>query len=231
MTDKKKKILWMAVIGGILAVMIAVSVCVAVPMIRLAEDPKAFKAWVEGFGAGGRMIFVGLLVLQVIVAFVPGGPFELAAGYAYGVVEGSVLCMIAFLLGSTVIFLLVRKFGMKLVEQFVSKKEIKQLEFLKNPRKTRALAFILMVIPGSPKDALNYIAGLTNLKLSEWLVIVFIGRIPALVSTVISGAAAGEKNFMLSVVVMALTGVVSGIGVLYYRHICKQERETEALTV
>lgn len=225
MTQRKQKNIWLTVIGVILIAMIAVSVCVAIPMVRLAEDPMAFKAWVEGFGAWGRLVFIGLLLLQVIIAFVPGGPFELAAGYAYGALEGTILCMIAFILGSAAIFLLVRKFGTRVVELFVSQKEIKQLEFLKNPRKTRTLAFILMVIPGSPKDALNYIAGLTNLKLQEWLLIVAVGRVPALVSTVISGAAAGERKFALSVMVMALTAVVSGLGVLYYRHICKQERQ------
>ena len=227
MTEKKQKILWMCFIGILLAVMTLCSILIAVPMIRLAENPSEFKAWVDGFGFGGQFIFVGLLMLQVIVAFVPGGPFELVAGYAYGVWEGTMLCMAAFLLGSCIIFLLVRRFGMKLVEQFVAKREIKQLEFLSNPRKTRTLAFILMVIPGSPKDALNYIAGLTSLRLSEWLLIVFIGRIPALVSTVISGAAAGEKNFVLSAAVMALTALVSGMGVLYYRHICRQEQLSE----
>lgn len=225
MTQRKQKNIWLTVIGVILIAMIAVSVCVAIPMVRLAEDPMALKAWVEGFGAWGRLVFIGLLILQVIIAFVPGGPFELAAGYAYGALEGTILCMIAFILGSAVIFLLVRKFGTRVVELFVSQKEIKQLEFLKNPRKTRTLAFILMVIPGSPKDALNYIAGLTNLKLQEWLLIVAVGRVPALISTVISGAAAGERKFALSVMVMALTAVVSGLGVLYYRHICKQERQ------
>lgn len=219
----KKKILWLAGIGLVVALMIAVSIFIAVPMIHLAEDPAAFKAWVESFGVCGRAVFIGLLMLQVIVAFIPGGPFELAAGYAFGTWEGFLLCMIAFLMGSAVIFVLVRKLGMKFVELFISKKEIKELEFLKNPRKTRALAFILMVIPGSPKDALNYVAGLTNLKLLEWLTIVFIGRIPALAATVISGAAAGEKNFLLSVAVLILTAAVSGLGVLYYRHICKQE--------
>lgn len=219
----KKKILWLAAIGCVVVLMTVVSIYVAVPMIRLAEDPASFKVWVESFGFWGRTVFVGLLMLQVIVAFIPGGPFELAAGYAFGIWEGFLLCMIAFLLGSAIIFVLVRKLGMKFVELFVSKKEIKELEFLKNPRKTRALAFILMVIPGSPKDALNYVAGLTNLKLSEWLGIVLIGRIPALITTVISGAAAGEKNFLLSVGMLVLTAAVSGLGVLYYRHICKLE--------
>lgn len=227
MPEKQQKRIWIILIAMILIVMLAVSICVAIPMLRLAEDPSAFKAWVDGYGVWGKAIFVGLLMMQVVVAFVPGGPFELVAGYAYGILEGSLLCMASFILGSALVFALVRKFGLRIVEMFVSRKEVKELEFLKNPRKTRALAFILMVIPGSPKDALNYVAGLTNLKLFEWLGIVFVGRIPALVSTVISGAAAGEKNMILSAAVLALTALVSGIGVLYYRHICRQEQKNE----
>lgn len=225
MSEKRRKFLWIVAMVLVVLIVIAVSLFVAMPMVRLAKDPQAFQAWVEGFGSWGRLVFVGLLVLQVIVAFIPGGPFELAAGYAYGVVEGSVLCLTAFLIGSWIVFVLVRRFGMRLVERFVSKKEIKELEFLKNPKKTRTLAFILMIIPGSPKDALNYFAGLTRLKVTEWLLIVAIGRIPALVSTVVSGAAAGEKNYILSIIVMAMTAVVSGIGILYYRYLCKREND------
>lgn len=225
MQDKRRKIILIAACALIVLVMLAVCWFAAIPLVRLADDPEAFKLWIDGFGSWGRLVFVGLLALQVIVAFIPGGPFELVAGYAYGIWEGTLLCMVAFLIGSWIVFTLVRKFGMKLVEFFVSKKEIKELSFLKNPKKTRTLAFILMVIPGSPKDALNYVAGLTNLKLGDWLLIVMIGRIPALVSTVVSGAAAGEQNYLLSALVMAGTAIVSGFGILYYRHLCKKENE------
>lgn len=225
MGGRKRKIFWIVGCSAAVLLVLAVSFYVAIPLVRLAGDPEAFQAWVERFGSWGRLVFVGLLVLQVIVAFIPGGPFELAAGYAYGAVEGCLLCMAAFLIGSWIVFSLVRRFGVKLVEMFLSKKEITELEFLKNPKKTRTLAFILMVIPGSPKDALNYFAGLTRLKLTEWLVIVAIGRSPALISTVVSGAAAGEENYLLSVVMMVITALVSGAGVLYYRYLCKKEQK------
>jgi uncharacterized membrane protein YdjX (TVP38/TMEM64 family) len=113
---------------------------------------------------------------------------------------------------------------MKLVEVFFSKEKIQEVSFLNNPKKTKALAFVLMTIPGTPKDFLSYFAGLTKLTLREWLCIVALSRIPSLITSTLSGAAAGEENYVLSAVMLCITLAVSGIGVIYYRIICKQEQ-------
>lgn len=225
MTDKQKKWLY------ILAVCIFLVFCgltgwyIGVPMIHFAEEPELFQAWVDRSGIWGRLLFVGMVFLQVIVALIPGEPLELAAGYAFGMVEGTLLSMAGIVLGSAVIFLLVRRFGSKLVEVFFSEKDLKRLSFLKNPKKTKVLAFILMMIPGTPKDMLSYFAGLTPLTLKEWLVIVVIARIPSLVTSTISGGAAGEQNYILAAASLAVTLMLSGIGVVYYRKICKDQEE------
>lgn len=224
MSDKQRKILSAVVAATFFLALIAGSILLGMPLARLAEDPQVFQVWIDSFGIWSRLVFVALVTVQVIVAFIPGGPFELAAGYLYGVWEGSALCMAGFLLGSMFVFLLVRKFGMKLVRIFLAEKEIRELAFLKNTRKLKTLTFVLMVIPGTPKDALNYFAGLTRLKLTDWLLIMMVGRIPALVSTVLSGAAVGQENYLASIVIMILVAAASAGGILYYRHICKAEQ-------
>ena len=225
MTDKQKKWLY------ILAVCIFLVFCgltgwyIGVPMIHFAEEPELFQAWVDRSGIWGRLMLVGMVYLQVIVALIPGEPLELAAGYAFGMVEGTLLSMAGIVLGSAVIFLLVQRFGSKLVEVFFSEKDLKRLSFLKNPKKTKVLAFILMMIPGTPKDMLSYFAGLTPLTLKEWLGIVVIARSPSLVTSTISGGAAGEQNYILAAASLAVTLMLSGIGVVYYRKICKDQEE------
>ncbi len=82
-----------------------------------------------------------------------------------------------------------------------------------------------MMIPGTPKDMLSYFAGLTPLTLKEWLVIVVVARIPSLVTSTISGGAAGEQNYILAAASLAVTLLLSGIGVVYYRKICKDQEE------
>lgn len=228
MGEKQKKTVYSFAVSAFILIMVAVGWFIGRPMIRLAQDPEAFRLWVDSYGIWGRLLFVGIVVFQVLIAFVPGEPIELAAGYIFGVLEGSLLTMGGFLLGSWIIFVLVRRFGVKLVEVFFSKEKIREVSFLKNPKKSKVLAFVLMTIPGTPKDFLSYFAGLMPISLKEWLSIVAISRTLSLVTSTVSGAAAGNENYILSAIMFAVTALISGIGILYYRRICKQERHAES---
>ena len=225
MTEKQKKWVFAAAFVVFVVFCALTGWLVGVPMVEFANDPERFREWVDASGIWGRVLFVGMVVLQVVVAFIPGEPVELAAGYAFGFWEGSALTMAGFLLGSWLVFALVRKFGVKLVEVFFHKNKIAELRFLQNPRKAKIIAFLLMLIPGTPKDFLSYFAGLTPLTLSQWLRIVAFARIPSLVTSSLTGAAAGEENYLLSGVMLAVTLIISIAGILYYRHICKQENK------
>lgn len=225
MSEKHRKILTAIAFILFLLFLAVVGWKVGVPMVRLANDPEAFRVWVDSYGIWSRVMFVGVVVFQVLVAFVPGEPVELVAGYMFGVLEGTLLTMAGFLIGSWIIFVLVRRFGVKLVEVFFSRDKIAEVSFLKNPKKTKVLAFILMTIPGTPKDFLSYFAGLTQINLKEWLAIVSVSRLPSLLTSTISGAAAGEENYLLSAVMILTTALISALGVVYYRRLCKQELE------
>ena len=224
MGNRQQKLVWSAAVLIFLFFMAAAGWLIGVPMVRLADDPQAFRLWVDSWGGWGKVLFVGMVVLQVLVAFIPGEPVELAAGYAFGIWEGILLTMTGFLIGSWLVFILVRRFGVRLVEVFFSESRIAELKVLRNPKKTKIIAFLLMLIPGTPKDFLSYFAGLTCLKTGEWLAIVAIGRIPSLITSVVTGDAAGNENYLLSVSMLLLTGIISLLGILYYRKLTKQEQ-------
>lgn len=225
MNRRHQKAVWIAAMIIFLMFCTLVGWYVGIPMIRLAREPQLFREWVDSFGIFGRLLFVGMVVIQVLVAFIPGEPIELAAGYAFGVLEGSILTMAGFLIGSWMVYALVKRFGIRLVEVFFPENQIARIGFLKNPKKAKILAFILMSIPGTPKDFLSYFAGLTPLKTGQWLSIVSIARLPSLITSTVTGAAAGQENYLLSAIMLGITLILSLIGIVYYRWLTKQENE------
>lgn len=228
MNDKHKKRI------GLLALLIAVAFMgivtwvVGRPMVRFVSDPEKFRFWVEGHGIWGRLVFLGMMVLQVIVAFIPGEPLEIGAGYAFGAVEGSLLCLGGILLGSLIVFLAVRRFGVKLVEVFFSMDKIRSLKFLQNEKRMNTAAFFIFLLPGTPKDLLSYFVGLTPMKQSTWLLMTSVARIPSVVTSTIGGNALSSENYLTAIIVFAVTAVISiGGWLIYNRWIQRRQNKKE----
>lgn len=227
MTQQQKK--WVAFFAFLIFILFSVLVgyFIGVPLVRLSKDPAQFQALVDAYGIWGRLIFVGMVVLQVVVAFIPGEPIELAAGYAFGFWEGTLLTLAGMVIGSWIVFVLVKRFGVKLVEVFFPIEKINHFAFLKDPKKSETMAFILMFLPGTPKDFLSYFAGLTPLTTPKWLFIVTVGRIPSLITSTATGSAAGKGNYILTAVMVGVMILLTVGGIIYYRHICKQQKNED----
>lgn len=90
-------------------------------MVRLASDPENFRQWLEERKLGGLLIYGAMVFFQVLFAVIPGEPLEIAGGYAFGAVWGTLVCLVAATLGSLLVFGLVRRFGTRLVEVFFSR--------------------------------------------------------------------------------------------------------------
>ena len=228
MTEKHKKILSIFSLVVFAVFMVVVFWFAGRPMIELVEDPDQYRAWIEGKGLWAQISFIAMVFFQVIFAIIPGEPLEICAGYAFGAVEGTLLCMIGIALGSAVVFLLVRTLGVKLVEVFFSVEKIRSMRFLRDSRKRNALVFLIMFIPGTPKDLLSYFVGLTKMRLSEWLIISSIARIPSIVTSTLGGNALAQQNYLFAVIVFAVTAVISIAGILIYNKISRHRAEKKA---
>ena len=211
---------------------IAVVCLVGYLCYRFISEPKEFSAWIRSHGMWGYLVYIGITVLQIIVTVIPGGPLELAGGYAFGAFWGTVLFVIGAFIGSLISFGLVRKFGRDLVEAQFSKKQIKKLAFLEDEEKLNFVFMILFIIPGCPKDLLCYVAGLTRMKLSAFCVIATLGRLPAVIGTAVGGQAIEAGNYLMAVVAFAVTAAVSLVGLLIYTAIVKRKnsKKNQAIT-
>lgn len=216
MTDLHKKVV--AVIAFVIFLLFcgAVTWFIGKPMIRLIKQPEQFREWVDSHGLFGNILFVGMMILQVIIALIPGEPLEIGAGYAFGAIEGTLLCLIGTLLGSALVFLLVRRFGVKLVEVFFSIDKVRNLKILKNKKQLNFVVFIAFFLPGTPKDLLTYAAGLTEMPLKAFLIITTFARIPSIVTSTVFGNAINQQNYLFAVLVLGATALLSVAGLFIY---------------
>ena len=58
-------------------------------------DPQAVRSFVTDHSVISRLVMLGINVTQIFLAFLPGEPVELASGYAFGLWEGTALCLVA----------------------------------------------------------------------------------------------------------------------------------------
>lgn len=217
MDPKRKKII-LAVLGALSLLLFSfLGWKAGKPLLAFAGDPEAFRAWIDERGAWGPVTMVGMVVFQVIFALIPGEPFEIAAGYAFGGFYGCLLCLVGTTIGGTVVFFLVHKWGTRVLELYFSREKIESLAFLRDTPKTRTLAFLLMMLPGTPKDLLSYGMGLTKITLPEWMFISLIARIPSVLTSTVAGSAIGEKRYVFAALVFGVTTAAGLFGLWIYR--------------
>lgn len=221
LTLKQKRIIGITAIGLFILFCGIVGWFIGRPMIEFVSTPEKFRIWVQGHGILGDIAFVFMTVFQVIIAFVPGEPLEIGAGYAFGWVRGTVLCILGTALGSLIVFILVRKLGIRLVEVFFSYEKIKGLKFLQNRKKVGIIVFLLFFLPGTPKDLITYFIGLTDIKFSYFIFLVSIARLPSIVTSTIGGSALGTQKYNMAILVFAITLIVSICGWFGYNLLTK----------
>ena len=222
LTPKQQKLYGTLALVFALLIMALLSAVVGKPLLRFASEPEKFRAWVDSNGLWSRFAYIGMVIVQVVIALIPGEPFEIAAGYAFGAFEGTVLCLIASTLGSMLVFALVRRFGVRLVQIFFSKEKLQGLRFLHASPKRDFLYLLIFMIPGTPKDLLCYFAGLTDVRFPVWLIICSLGRLPAIITSTVGGSALSTRNYWTAVAVFAGTFALSGLGLLIYNSICRR---------
>ena len=223
-TPEEKRRMKRTIAAIIVFAVFLVAACFLVgrPLLKFIDDPQKFRDWVDTHGIWGRIAFVGMMALQVIIAFIPGEPLEIAAGYAFGDWEGTFLCLLGTLVGGLLVFLFVRTYGRRAVEVFFTPKQIDSVRFMHAGRELNFLVFLLFFIPGTPKDVMTYCVGLTKMPLGTWLLISSTARIPSIITSTIGGDALGLQNYQFALIAFGVAAVLALVGVLIYRKMNKK---------
>lgn len=211
---KRKKILhiiWLVAIA-VVVIGLIIYVCPIIRSLLTEEGRIAFKTKLDSLGAGRFLVLSALQLLQILLVVVPGEPLEVMAGMCFGTVGGTVFILATVFVTTTIIFVLVRRFGKSYVEHFFKKEKLEKLEnskFFKDSKNIELTMAILFLIPGTPKDLLVYIGGLLPIKARRFILISTFARFPSVISSTMVGSNILKGNFWYSVVIYVATFVLA----------------------
>ena len=173
--------------------------------------------------------YIGLFTL-LPAFFFPVAALALAGGLLFGLVRGSIYTFVGALLNCALMFLLARYVGREKIRALVRKKLPqpwqRRLEGL-GGREGALLLVILRLIPAVPYNLINYAFGLTEMKLSVYLIFSAIGIIPGTLAFINIGDKALDPASPDFWIAIGLLIVLLAVTALLGRKLYPKEKEHE----
>ncbi len=153
-------------------------------------------------------VYLAAEVLQIMVFVLPGQVFQFAAGYLFGFVQGLIYTFIGAVIGTSITFYIARILGSDAVHLMLGEEKSRHYTELLSSKKAYLITFLIYLIPGLPKDAVCYAAGLSDIRFLPFLVISVAGRMPAMAGSIAFGALYMKKDYIGMAVVAAVVGII-----------------------
>lgn len=221
--ENKKEFIKFLILGLIFVFMgfLTIKLWPFIISLKDEEGREALKDFIISRGSLGVLTFLGIQVLQIIVAVIPGEPIEVLAGLIYGTWGGYLICTVGVLIGTIIIYYTVKLLGMSFIELLIDKEKLEKYKFLHDAKKLEAITFTLFFIPGTPKDLLTYFMPLTKIKPWVLFTIVTVARAPSIISSTFAGASIGAGKLVQTIVIFVVIGAIGILGIMFNDKIIK----------
>ncbi|HAQ7569834.1 TPA: TVP38/TMEM64 family protein [Enterococcus faecium] len=169
----RKLINFISIIG------LGLSIALTIYFINLGvfKDLNALRGLVGDSIILGPIIFVFIQILQVVIPIIPGGISTAAGVLIFGPYAGFIYNYIGICIGSIIIFLLGRRYGKPFILSMISDKTYnKYIGWLDNQNRFEKLFALAIFLPVAPGDALCLMAGLTNMSVKRYTLIILIAK-------------------------------------------------------
>lgn len=187
----------------------------------ILKDPKEVRKFINSYGEYSILAFIILQMLQVVVFFIPGEIIQIAGGYIFGILSGSIISLVGICLGSIIIFIMCNIYGKPFVERIISKRHLNFFKKILKFGSINYVVFLLYLIPGIPKDALAYICGISDIRLKNFVIYSTLGRIPGIFLSAYFGAKIGTNNKQVLVGIALITTILFVLGIIKGEKIIK----------
>ena len=169
----------------LLAIVLVVTYLVLKYPVR--ESLLDLVSWIRHLGAVGYLVYVAVYALGAIL-LIPGSILTLGAGFAWGLVGGSILVSVASTLGAILAFLIGRYFA----REWVASKIMKNPGFQRIDKAVAVNGFRIVLLtrlsPVFPFTFQNYAYSFSGVSLRNYALASWIGMIPGTIMYVYLGS-------------------------------------------
>lgn len=186
---------------------------VAFVVVDAGVDLDAVREFVAGSGSIAPVLFV-LTYATLTVALVPGAILTTTGGLLFGIAAGSILAIIGATLGATAAFLIARATGRDAVDRLASGRVATVDEWV--GQRGFLAVFSMRMVPLVPFNVSNYAAGVTAIRLRDFVLGTGLGIIPGVVVYTIIGARADDPAsplFLGAVAALVVLAIAGGLWV------------------
>lgn len=140
---------------------------------RIFTSPDKLQIFLKKIGIFGPIIFIFLQIVQVVIPIIPGGISTAVGVLVFGPVLGFIYNYSSIVVGSIIVFLISKKYGMCVIKKLFKKEKIdKYIGWLDKGTTFEKLFAFAIFMPMAPDDFLCYLAGITKMKLKRFTVII-----------------------------------------------------------
>lgn len=166
----------LSILTGVCLVVI-IALCIKGYQMGLFTSHEKLSAFLSPLGGWAVVAFIVIQIVQVVVPVIPGG-ITLAAGVLiFGPWYGFLWNYIGICIGSILNFLLARRLGKPFIQKFVSEKTYTKYEgWLEERNRFDKLFALAIFFPVAPDDFLCMLAGLTDMSLKKFSLIILLGK-------------------------------------------------------
>ncbi|MBC8233023.1 TVP38/TMEM64 family protein [bacterium] len=153
--------------------------------IRDYISATKLQQFIQSFGFWAPLVYIIIYTIGPILMF-PGSILSLAGGLAFGPIWGTIYTVLGATIGACGAFWVARIMGRGLVEK-LAKGKLKTFDDSVAEHGLKVMLF-LRLVPVFPFNALNYAAGLSQMKFVDYLIGTLVGIIPGTFAYVYLGS-------------------------------------------
>lgn len=155
------------------------SVLFTIYLINLGafKDMDVLRNLVGNAHVLGPILFILIQIIQVVIPIIPGGISTAAGVLIFGPAAGFIYNYIGICIGSVIIFLLGRQYGKPFILSLIKEKTYdRYIGWLDNQKRFEKLFALAIFMPVAPDDALCLMAGLTNISVKKFTLIILLAK-------------------------------------------------------